>query len=525
MRIKNLYIQKIFCFVFIFAALLPLAASLNFPVCKAGADDIGEVKFREFLLQKDNGITNAEILNVDADKKETWAPYAMFDENGRLTDICFADGKTVHGALDLSGCSYLLNFICGSGQEITSINLSGCAVLMQIFCSQNPKLTEINLSRCGELRSVNCVENSSLKLIDCGGSNNITDVTVCDNPFLESFICDFGPELILLNISDTRLGLPGLSKCVSLEMLYCEGLGLTSLDVSDFKELKYLACSNNLITELNISELRKLNFLKCSDNQIAALDLSSSFNLELLDCGNMKLTALDVSGLAVLEQVKCVNNQIISLDVSGCKNLSSIIGHGNPFGAELTERLKESELQYLSFTAPEDGHTYCIIYIKGYKIRKPYEQKLTVKCIGNGYVFGFPTDGTEQGSGLLLEINPDQGSSFLKWDAFEQEYSPKKEEGMTDSEYYLDMPDSELKELVITAYFSILEDFDITEISTDSLDLPAFTQSPKNNSLYIWLGITGFILLLAAGGAGFYIFQKRKKEKEFLNLISYKDIL
>lgn len=56
--------------------------------------------------------------------------------------------------------------------------------------------------------------------------------------------------------------------------LWCEGDGLTTLDVSRCRALKELDCYVNKLTALDVSKNKALTYLDCGRNELTSLDVS-----------------------------------------------------------------------------------------------------------------------------------------------------------------------------------------------------------------------------------------------------------
>jgi hypothetical protein len=78
------------------------------------------------------------------------------------------------------------------------------------------------------------------------------------------------PNLIELDCSYSGLAWYSFSKILNntkLEKLNCEGLGLTSLDVSNMQNLVELYCSNNALASLDLSKNPNLKVVECKNNK------------------------------------------------------------------------------------------------------------------------------------------------------------------------------------------------------------------------------------------------------------------
>jgi Leucine-rich repeat (LRR) protein len=100
----------------------------------------------------------------------------------------------------------------------------------------------------------------------------------------------------------------GYQYLTNLNNLNCDGLKLTTLDVSMLPELVYLDCSNNKLPELDLSNNKKLRELKCYINTLTSLDVSMLPDLELLFCYSNSLRVLKMGSHPKLGQVQCQGN-------------------------------------------------------------------------------------------------------------------------------------------------------------------------------------------------------------------------
>ncbi|WP_163411587.1 T9SS type A sorting domain-containing protein [Flavobacterium ajazii] len=120
----------------------------------------------------------------------------------------------------------------------------------------------------------------------------------------------------LLNVSNSGISnLSGIQDFTKLQVLYCQDNQLTSLDVSQNKELNYLDCSNNALTNLNVTGSSKLATLNCETNQLSNIDFTTNPVLYNLYCNSNKLTSLNLAANPDLNFLFCYTNQLTSLSV------------------------------------------------------------------------------------------------------------------------------------------------------------------------------------------------------------------
>ena len=93
------------------------------------------------------------------------------------------------------------------------------------------------------------------------------------------------------SISDIQ----GIGFFPELEMLVCNDLGLTKLDVRNNTNLYSLSCSGNQLEELDVSQNSELGALDCSNNRLSELDVNQNDQLFVLQCQKNNLTQLDLS--------------------------------------------------------------------------------------------------------------------------------------------------------------------------------------------------------------------------------------
>ena len=131
--------------------------------------------------------------------------------------------------------------------------------------------------------------------------------------------------LSYLNVNMKGLtSLKGLEYAINLETLSCSVNSLTSLDISQFTELKDLMCGSNSLTSLNSTNNSKLERLSCEYNSISTLDISQNLKLKNLNFANNLVSIIDISQHIELAVLNCEENPINDLDITSNKNLASL---------------------------------------------------------------------------------------------------------------------------------------------------------------------------------------------------------
>ena len=124
--------------------------------------------------------------------------------------------------------------------------------------------------------------------------------------------------------------LKGIEYFTALEYLMCLNTGITTLDVSNNKQLTKLDCHSTSITTLNVSNNELLTELYCYDTGITTLNVSNNELLTELYCHSTDITTLDVRNNVLLKHLTCYNTGITTLDVSNNKQLTNLYCSSTP---------------------------------------------------------------------------------------------------------------------------------------------------------------------------------------------------
>ena len=246
-------------------------------------------------------------------------------ENGQLK--LYLGEKDLKGTIDLSGCTALVMLQCHKNQ-LTGVNVSGCTNLKELSVASND-LTELNVDGCHSMELLNCSTNPRLSDIRIKGLTNLVyvDVSACNLTSLDlSGLYSMDTLACWRNLL-TSLDIPERAK---LGTLWCWGNRLTSLDVSGAAWLTLLNCGENAITDLRLDGCIRLNRLYCYENQLSTIDLSDQRDiLGEFYCYSNKLERLDVQNCKNMTHLHCSDNWLTGLDLTGCKRLSSLYAELN----------------------------------------------------------------------------------------------------------------------------------------------------------------------------------------------------
>ncbi len=183
-------------------------------------------------------------------------------------------------------------------------------------------------------------------------NNRLTTLNVSNNKELWSLDCGVN-QLTSLDVSNNssltelscqknQLATLDVSNNPALTELWCYENRLTTLDVSKNIKLSFLSCLSNQLTSLNVSNNKELYKLYCYENQLISLDVSSNKKLGVLSCYENQLTSLDVSNNKELWSLDCGVNQLTTLDVTNCHGLERLLCDINKISGAGMDKLVNS---------------------------------------------------------------------------------------------------------------------------------------------------------------------------------------
>ncbi len=339
---------------------------------------IGECTALEYLYCYGNELTSLDLSN-----------------NTALIELNCEDNQL--SSLDLANNTDLWYLHCGSNQ-LTSLDVSNNTGLEELYCGKN-QLTSLDLRNGNNdnLYNIDATRNPYLYCIEVDDAQAAANYSnwekdgiatynedcsnfvpqkfemtyVPDDNFEEAFI-DLGydtelddsvPTATLQSITELEISgleiedLTGIEECIALEHLYCDGNGLTSLDLSNNTALIELNCEDNQLSSLDLANNTDLWYLHCGGNQLTSLDVSNNTGLEELYCGNNQLSGLDLSANTSLWKLHCSGNKLTSLDLSNNDNLEYLDCTNNLL---TSLNIKNGNNNYMDMYATDNPNLYCI---------------------------------------------------------------------------------------------------------------------------------------------------------------------
>lgn len=166
---------------------------------------------------------------------------------------------------------------------------------------------------------------NNLTTIDLSNNKNLSYIN-CHHNKLEKLDVSGLPLLETFYCGHNALPSINVSKNEKLKDFDCQDNRLDTLDVSQNTELEKLSCGTNNLTELDVRENKKLKELWCYESKLSNLDLGNQTELEVLSCGNNPLSALDVSANTKLKTLFVSNTNLTSLDAKNHTALATFVG-------------------------------------------------------------------------------------------------------------------------------------------------------------------------------------------------------
>ena len=129
----------------------------------------------------------------------------------------------------------------------------------------------------------------------------------------------FQPTCLLASYNKlTSIDLSNNRNIVTLDL--CNNQ-LNELDLKGLDQVQEIACHQNSLNQLNLPESNMLNYLDCGQNNLSTIDLSRCPNLQTLAVSENPLTFLDLSNNSLLTRLELVSTQIDRLDATELSKL------------------------------------------------------------------------------------------------------------------------------------------------------------------------------------------------------------
>ncbi len=224
---------------------------------------------------------------------------AGYDDNGNLV------AKNNLSSLDVKPLKWLKELYCDNN-NLTKLDISGMVYLHVLVLDDNP------------IATLTMKENHAIGELYCA------------NTKLKSFDFEKAEIYGLEKLDVSGIGLTSIDVSMQkrLRWLYCYDNALTSLDIGGCDALERLVCFNNKLKTLDTSQNEHLGQIYCADNQLTEIKLMPWRGMSTLDCSNNKLTSLNLR-IASFSTLCVDNNQLSDIDVSHMQQISYVYCDNN----------------------------------------------------------------------------------------------------------------------------------------------------------------------------------------------------
>lgn len=196
-----------------------------------------------------------------------------------------------------------------ANKNLKIISLYNNNTLESIDISSLEKLTVIDLDGNILLRNINLTTVPSLKNLSLS-RNDISSIDLSNNK-----------ELLILKICESRITDIDLSNNLKLESLTFGGLKdytgrvlfnsqINNVDLTKNQYLKTISFNLTKIKSIDLTYNPNVEEINCNDNIIESLVLGKNIKLKTLNCANNKLKELDLSDVPNLLYLDCTGNPI-----------------------------------------------------------------------------------------------------------------------------------------------------------------------------------------------------------------------
>lgn len=239
--------------------------------------------------------------------------------------------------------------------EFISINLSNNLIdFVNIQNGVNGDITNFNVTsnpnlHCIQVDDVNNIGANWVKDVDAEYSIDCRfgETYVPDDNFEQALITlgyDIAPlddyvltdniiDLTILDISGNAIAdLTGIEDFEALQVFNCSNNNLSTIDVSNNKELVEINCSNNALSTIDVSNNPDVVNINIANNMFTEFDVSSISTLEVFNCNENSIVVLDFATNASITNISCTMNllEVLNLQNGQNPNISNLNAQNNP---------------------------------------------------------------------------------------------------------------------------------------------------------------------------------------------------
>lgn len=222
--------------------------------------------------------------------------------------------------------------------DLGALNCTRCR-MEELDVSRNQKLRFLNcwgsqlesldVSKNNELKHLRCIFSNlndlflgdiDIETIDCS-FNNFSSLDFSGNKKLNKLIANNNPLLtrLILNTNIKEVDVhydyqPLIDEEEEEDAMGIEPKGkIKELDLDKCILLEKLSINNQRLSSINLSNNKNLIVLNCSENHLTNLDITHNKKLETLDCAHNRLEKLDISKNKKLTSIKMEGNKSASI--------------------------------------------------------------------------------------------------------------------------------------------------------------------------------------------------------------------
>ena len=190
--------------------------------------------------------------------------------------------------------------------------------LEKLYCEGN-NISKLDLSFNDELKVVDCSRNMIEELIL---NENLTNIKCYRNHIKEIDLTN-SPNLEYLNCSgNENISLKNLNKANNLQYLYCENVGMESIELPQNNKLKELYLSDNKLNMIkNLEKNKELIVLELYNNQLKEINLNENTDLKKLGLSNNQLKEINLKENIGIRELHLNVNKLKKLDLRKLENL------------------------------------------------------------------------------------------------------------------------------------------------------------------------------------------------------------
>ena len=202
----------------------------------------------------------------------------------------------------------------------------------KLVYSELANVKAIDLTGNKEIKDLTGIENfTNLEILHCDNMNitsidvskirDLEVLTATDMPNLKNVNVSGCSELATLRLNKTGITSLDVTKNANLQTLDCTDTNLTSIDVTKNPTLYNLFVTGTDVSTLDVTKNYKLKELQLSSTKVRSIDLSQNANLEILAIMNCYMDELDISHNPKLMNLFANFNNFTELNIDNNKNL------------------------------------------------------------------------------------------------------------------------------------------------------------------------------------------------------------